>query len=127
MFLIKILYQEQVIKLKVKLKGLGLVRMLIYTFSLHPLKSITAGEGGIVTTRNKNLANKIKLYRSHGMIKKKNHWKYDVYYNGFNFRLSDLNCALAYSQIKKLEKFIKKRKVIYDEYYKNLNDFNEIN
>ena len=113
-------------KTKSKVERIGSCKNVdISTFSLHPLKSITAGEGGIVTTRNKNLANKIKLYRSHGMIKKKNHWKYDVYYNGFNFRLSDLNCALAYSQIKKLEKFIKKRKVIYDEYYKNLNDFKD--
>ena len=59
-------------KIKNRLEKIGSCKHVdISTFSLHPLKSITAGEGGIVTTRNKNLANKIKLYRSHGMIKKK--------------------------------------------------------
>ena len=59
-------------KTKSKVERIGSCKNVdISTFSLHPLKSITAGEGGIVTTRNKNLAYKIKLYRSHGMIKKK--------------------------------------------------------
>ena len=111
-------------KIKNRLEKIGSCKHVdISTFSLHPLKSITAGEGGIITTRDKQLAKKIKLYRSHGIIKTKNHWEYDVLVNGFNFRLSDLNCSLALSQIKKLEKFIKKRKLIYDVYFNRLNKF----
>ena len=98
----------------------------ISTFSLHPLKSITSGEGGIVTTRNKFIAEKIRLFRSHGIIRKKYHWNYDVKINGLNYRLSDINCALAFSQIKKLEKFIAKRRKIFNLYYKHLNNYKNI-
>tara|TARA_B100001063_G_C16722526_1_gene534445 strand:- start:292 stop:1461 length:1170 start_codon:yes stop_codon:yes gene_type:complete len=98
----------------------------ISTFSLHPLKSITAGEGGIITTRNKLLAEKIKLFRSHGIIRKKKHWEYDVKLKGFNYRLSDINCALAFSQTKKLDQFILRRKKIFDLYFKNLNNYKNI-
>ena len=93
---------------------------------MHPLKSITSGEGGIVTTRNKFIGEKIKLFRSHGIIRKKKHWKYDVKTNGFNYRLSDVNCALAFSQIKKLEMFIAKRKKIFNLYYSHLNNYKNI-
>jgi dTDP-4-amino-4,6-dideoxygalactose transaminase len=98
----------------------------ISTFSLHPLKSITSGEGGIVTTRNKFIAEKIRLFRSHGIIRKKYHWNYDVKINGLNYRLSDINCALAFSQIKKLEKFVAKRRKIFNLYYKHLNNYKNI-
>ena len=98
----------------------------ISTFSLHPLKSITSGEGGIVTTRNKFIGEKIKLFRSHGIIRKKKHWNYDVKTNGFNYRLSDVNCALAFSQIKKLEMFVAKRKKIFNLYYSHLNNYKNI-
>ena len=57
----------------------------ISTFSLHPIKSITTGEGGIVTTNSNKLNNKIKLLRSHGILRNKNkHWKYNVIYHGLN-------------------------------------------
>lgn len=98
----------------------------ISTFSLHPLKSITSGEGGIVTTRNKYIAERIKLFRSHGIIRKKSHWNYDVKLNGLNYRLSDINCALAFSQIKKLEKFLAKRKKIFNLYYNHLHNYKNI-
>ena len=98
----------------------------ISTFSLHPLKSITSGEGGIVTTRNKFIAEKIKLFRSHGIIRKKYHWDYDVKINGLNYRLSDINCALAFSQIKKLEKFVAKRKKIFNLYCRHLHNYKDI-
>ena len=89
------------------------------TFSLHPVKTITSGEGGFVTTNNINFYNKILHFRSHGIIKK-NHWNYDIKQSGFNYRLSDINCALAFSQIKKINKFIKFRKKIFNFYKKNL-------
>ena len=94
----------------------------ISTFSLHPVKTITSGEGGILTTNNKNLYNKVKLLRSHGIEKKKDHWLYDVKFVGFNYRLSDINCSLAISQLKKIKYFISSRKKIYNLYKKNLNN-----
>jgi len=89
------------------------------TFSLHPVKTITAGEGGIVTTNNKILANKILLLRSHGIVRKKNkHWEYNVKDFGFNYRLSDINSALGLSQLNKIRKFINFRHKIYKYYQK---------
>ena len=90
-------------------------------FSFHPLKTITSGEGGVITTKNKEIYRKIKLLRSHGISRNyKKHWKYDVIMPGFNYRLSDINCALAFSQFKKIEKFVNYRKKIFYLYKKNL-------
>lgn len=98
----------------------------VSTFSLHPLKTITSGEGGIITTNSTKIAKNIRLFRSHGILRnKKNYWKYDIIKNGFNYRLSDINCALALSQLKKINFFIKKRKEIYKKYLKELKNFNE--
>jgi len=97
----------------------------ISTFSLHPLKSITSGEGGIITAKNAKIAKQIKLYRSHGISRNKmNYWKYDVIKHGFNYRLSDINCALGHSQLNKISLFLKKRKLIYEKYFKELKNFN---
>jgi dTDP-4-amino-4,6-dideoxygalactose transaminase len=91
----------------------------ISTFSLHPVKTITTGEGGIVTTNNKVFYNKILSLRSHGIIKNNNfHWKYNLSTPGFNYRLSDINCALGLGQLKKINKFINYRKKIFN-FYKN--------
>jgi len=97
----------------------------ICTFSLHPVKTITSGEGGIISTNNFKIANKLKLLRSHGIIKdKKKYWKYDVLQHGLNYRLSDINCALGLSQLKKINFFLKKRKKIYSKYLADFNNFN---
>jgi len=97
----------------------------ISTFSLHPLKSITSGEGGIITTTNTKIARNIKLYRSHGISRNKsNYWKYEVIKHGFNYRLSDINCALGYSQLNKISSFLKKRKFIYKKYFNEFKNFN---
>ena len=95
----------------------------IVTQSYHPVKNITTGEGGSILTNSKTLDGKIKLLRSHGVIKKKNKlpWSYEMQVLGFNYRLSDVNCALGISQLKKINKFIKKRQVIakiYDKAFK---------
>jgi dTDP-4-amino-4,6-dideoxygalactose transaminase len=90
----------------------------ICTFSLHPVKTITTGEGGIVTTNNKHLYNKILALRSHGIIRGIRHWKYNINEPGFNYRISDINCALGLSQLKKMKKFIHYRKKIFF-FYKN--------
>ena len=99
------------------------------TFSLHPVKSITSGEGGIVTTNNSILASRIKLLRCHGMFKQKNtneYWKYDIVTPGYNFRLSDINASLAYSQLKKLDKFISHRNKLFLKYCNQLKDISDI-
>jgi dTDP-4-amino-4,6-dideoxygalactose transaminase len=87
------------------------------TFSFHPVKTITTGEGGVVTTNNKILANKILLLRSHGIKRNENkHWEYNIEHFGFNYRLSDINSALGLSQINKIKIFINSRNKIYKKY-----------
>lgn len=98
----------------------------IATFSLHPLKTITTCEGGIVTTNSKKISEKIKLYRSHGILRNEKFWEYDVKYSGFNFRLSDIQSALGITQLNKIKKIISFRKKIYNIYMKNLNNFKNI-
>ena len=93
----------------------------ICTFSMHPVKTITSGEGGIITTNKIGLYKRILLLRSHGIVKK-NHWSYEVKSEGYNYRLSDINCALAISQLIKITKFINFRKKIFNFYNKNLVD-----
>lgn len=98
----------------------------ISTFSLHPLKTITTGEGGIITTNNKRISKKIFLLRSHGLLKnKKYYWKYDSIFPGFNYRLSDINSALGCSQLKKIRSFVKKRSQIARRYNLGLKKLNE--
>ena len=97
----------------------------ISTFSLHPLKTITSGEGGIITTNNIKIAQNIRLYRNHGISRNtKEYWKYDILKFGFNYRLSDINCALGLSQLDKISIFVKKRKKIYERYIYELKNFN---
>lgn len=99
----------------------------ICTFSLHPLKTITTGEGGIITTNNKTLLKKMKMIRSHGIKRSNNkHWKYEVLLNGLNFRLTDFQSALGLSQLKKLNKFIQKRKKISSKYQKEIKKIKQI-
>ena len=89
----------------------------ISTFSLHPVKTITSGEGGLITTNNKVFYNRIVSLRSHGINKDKSyHWKYNLSRSGFNYRLSDINCALGLGQLKKINKFLNYRKRIFNIY-----------
>ena len=108
----------------------------ISTFSFHPAKTITTGEGGLITTNNLKIFNRAKLLRSHGLVrplnkpknKIYNHWEYENSTLGFNFRLSDLNCALGISQLKNIKKNINKKIKLanaYISYLKNL-DFIKI-
>ena len=97
------------------------------TFSFHPLKPITTGEGGLLSTNNKKFYNIAKNFRSHGVVKnKKKHWDYDVLNCGYNYRLSDINCALGISQLTKISSFLKKRKKIYINYKAQLDGFKNI-
>lgn len=90
-------------------------------FSLHPQKTITSGEGGIITTNKKKYYKKILIFRNHGIERKNNtksffHWKYIVNHSSFNFRLSEINCALAISQLNRINLFLKNRKKIAKQY-----------
>lgn len=93
-------------------------------FSFHPVKSITSGEGGLVTTNSEKYFKKLKVYRSHGIERKEN-YTYQINENFLNYRLSDLNCSLAYSQIKKLNKFINRRRELTRYYIKKLSSHKE--
>ncbi len=89
-------------------------------FSFHAIKPITTGEGGAVLTDNKAYAEKLRRFRSHGIIKKQ-FWNMDMVEMGYNYRMTDLAAALGLSQIKKLDKFLETRDEIaayYDERFK---------
>ncbi|WP_086298732.1 UDP-4-amino-4,6-dideoxy-N-acetyl-beta-L-altrosamine transaminase [Campylobacter devanensis] len=90
-------------------------------FSFHAIKPITTFEGGALLTNDENIAKSARLTRSHGMIKKEA-WNMDMVTLGYNYRLSDVACALGLSQLKKLDKFISRRyeiAKIYDDAFKN--------
>jgi len=89
-------------------------------FSFHAIKPITTGEGGAVVTDNEEYAQRLRRFRSHGIVKKK-FWNMDMIEMGYNYRLTDIAAALGLSQIKKLDAFITKRDeiaVYYDERFK---------
>ncbi len=96
------------------------------TFSFHPVKSITTGEGGLITTNKKPLFKRIEKFANHNISRGKKYWDYEIYSPGFNYRLSDINCALGISQLKKINFFITKRKKIYKIYKKELQKFDHL-
>ena len=99
-------------------------------FSLHPVKIITTGEGGIVTCNDKVIARKIKLLKSHGITKNKKDfifkdagpWSYEQHFLGFNYRLNEIQAALGISQLKRLDSIIKKRNKLFENYVSLLSD-----
>ncbi len=102
----------------------------ITVFSLHPVKIITTGEGGIATTNNEKLYKKLQMLKNHGITKEKsqfiykknknNDWYYEQQYLGLNFRMNEISAALGISQLKKLKHFVKERNKIAHYYKKNL-------
>ena len=104
-------------------------------FSFHPVKIIASGEGGVVTTNDKNLYEKLITLRSHGISseiikskefaftnKKKNIWYYEMHDLGFHYRQTEIHAALLSSQLDRIDKFIKKRKdlcKVYDTHFNN--------
>ena len=107
-------------------------------FSFHPVKSITTGEGGMVTTNDEELYNKLLKLRTHGIQRKEvglqnkilgytdsqpNLWYYEMDSLGYHYRLTEIQAVLGVSQMKKIDRFMKKRQVIarrYDKYLTNI-------
>lgn len=96
-------------------------------FSFHAIKMITTGEGGAITMKNSNIFQKVSDLNSHGITrktKKKLDWYYENYKLSSNFRLTDFQCALGLSQLKRIQTFLKKRNLISKLYEKHLDKRN---
>lgn len=100
----------------------GLSHMTVFSF--HPVKHITTGEGGMVTTDSPDLARRLRMFRNHGIDPEarqrqgqtNGQWYYEMTELGYNYRLSDIGCALGLSQLKKLPCIVKRRQEIAREY-----------
>jgi perosamine synthetase len=104
---------------------------LMTVFSFHPVKSITTGEGGLVTTNDEGIHRKLLRLRSHGINKEvdiyqfpdnaqtngvPNPWYYEMQELGFHYRITDIQCALGVSQMKKLNTFVSRRRALARRY-----------
>jgi perosamine synthetase len=98
-------------------------------FSFHPVKAMTTGEGGMVVTGSDELADRVARFRNHGIDRdsarreREVSWEYDMVELGYNYRLTDLQCALGRSQLRRLEGWIERRGEIarrYDERFADL-------
>jgi UDP-4-amino-4,6-dideoxy-N-acetyl-beta-L-altrosamine transaminase len=104
----------------------------ITTFSFHPVKHITTGEGGMAVTNDQNLAARMRNFRSHGIDldfrqrTKDRPWFYQMVYLGFNYRLPDIGCALGLSQLNKMDKFIARRRGIAAHYNEVFSEIPEL-
>lgn len=101
------------------------------TFSFHPVKSMTTGEGGMLTTNNPEFAQRARTFRSHGMIRQpelftglagnafpeQGPWYYEMQELGYNYRITDLQCALGISQLQRLPRFLERRREIVQRYH----------
>ena len=102
------------------------------TFSLHPVKQMTTGEGGFVVTKDPDLAARAKAFRNHGITTDAREranagsWAYQMVDLGFNYRLSDFQCALGRSQLKKLPVWIERRHEIANRYTNAFSDLTAI-
>ena len=94
----------------------------ISTFSFHPVKHLTTGEGGMVTTADPALDRRVRRLRNHGIDtdfrqrETAGTWEYDVVELGFNYRLSDIHCALGLSQLAKVPSWVERRRAIAENY-----------
>ncbi|HVJ13817.1 MAG TPA: UDP-4-amino-4,6-dideoxy-N-acetyl-beta-L-altrosamine transaminase [Polyangiaceae bacterium] len=109
--------------------GAGLIgdcrRSRMTMFSFHPVKHVTTGEGGAITTNDAELARKLRVFRSHGMVHELERfeyapttpWYYEQQELGYNYRITDVQCALGLSQLGKLDRFLARRRelaALYD-------------
>ncbi len=104
-------------------------------FSFHPVKTVTAGEGGAILTNNEEYYHKLKLLRSHAMESRpefqidgphEGPWVYEQQMLGFNYRMTDIQAALLSSQLQKIDSFIARRKEIVKRYNKVFSAYPEI-
>jgi perosamine synthetase len=102
-------------------------------FSFHPVKTIASGEGGMVTTRDPELRDRLALFRTHGITRdpallEANHggWYQEQHTLGFNYRLSDIHSALGRSQLRKLDRFVERRNRIAERYRHGLGDLEHL-
>lgn len=102
-------------------------------FSFHPVKLITTGEGGIITTNSKEFYEKMILFRTHGITRDKKllskdegPWYYEQQILGYNYRITDIQCALGISQMNKIDQFIDRRREIVRKYNEAFKDIAEI-
>jgi dTDP-4-amino-4,6-dideoxygalactose transaminase len=91
-------------------------------FSFHPVKTITTAEGGIVTTNSPQFADRLRAFRTHGIVRMpgRGAWYYEVESLGYNYRLSDIHAALGVSQLGKLDNFLRRRNQLAARYYELL-------
>ncbi|NCO32410.1 MAG: UDP-4-amino-4,6-dideoxy-N-acetyl-beta-L-altrosamine transaminase [Armatimonadetes bacterium CG2_30_59_28] len=94
----------------------------ISTFSLHPVKAITTGEGGVVATSNPKFASRARTFRNHGITtdhrqrEQQGSWFYEMVDLGYNYRITDFQCALGLSQLRKLPQWVRRRQAIAARY-----------
>ena len=101
-------------------------------FSFHPVKSITTAEGGAVLANNRDYYERLVMFRQHGVTKEErifkdrpadaSDWYYEMQSLGYNYRLTDIQCALGISQLKKVDLFIEKRRKIVEIYNREFDD-----
>lgn len=93
-------------------------------FSFHPVKHITTGEGGMITTDDPDLVQRMRIFRNHGITSdhrqrtEQGSWFYEMVDLGYNYRITDIQCALGLSQLKRLPKFLERRRqiaMLYDD------------
>jgi len=102
-------------------------------FSFHPVKHITTGEGGMVTTSDRRLYERLLLFRNHGITRKPGRWSrqegpwyYEMQDLGYNCRLTDIQCALGLSQLGKIEQFLRRREEIVLRYDRALGEMGQV-
>ena len=117
-------------------KKIGSGERRLTVFSSHPVKAIAMGEGGVVTTEDRGVAERLRRLRNHGMVRDSanfaspeqgfaedgtpNPWYYEMQTLGFNYRTSDIHCALGLSQLNKLDGFVTKQNRLVDLYAERL-------
>lgn len=100
-------------------------------FSFHPVKHITTGEGGIIVTDSQEYADKLRIFRSHGInvgewSKAEGPWSYEMIELGMNYRMTDIQATLGYSQLKRMDLFVQRRREIAEIYNLAFRDMPEV-